>query len=240
MALLGFELLLRLFLGSFLCLFFVSRQETSEKFIRIAFRIGTGIVLSAALLLLASDSPSALGQMLMLFLSWLGLFFYTYLIRGPWRLLSFLLLMGSIGYFSSGVGILGAVGFAASLLFLGSVYMGQFLGHWFLNVPGMNIRELRRIVKILIYGLGLLTLVNLCSLGFYRILSESTFDSQLLYGMRAMWGLLPLYVLTYMIYRTTQMRSTQSTTGIYYAACIMALVGEAIAIYLKQTLGWIV
>jgi hypothetical protein len=239
MALLGFELLLRLFLGAFLNLLFVSRRETSEKFIRTGFRIGSGIAVCALSLLCFSGSPQISIWGIHILLPWFGLFLYTYVIRGPWRLLGVLLLVESLGYFGARDGLQGTVGFMGSILLLGAIYTGQFLGHWFLNVPGMNIRELKRIVKILIFALTVRTLTNLWALISYSIF-EAAFDSQMLYGMRVLWGLLPLYVLAFMIYRTTIQRSTQSATGIYYAASVMVLVGEAVAIYLKLTLNWIV
>jgi hypothetical protein len=241
MALVGFELLVRLFLGSFFCLLFVSRVETSEKFVKIAFRIGTGFVLSAVLLAFSIGRDGPLWPATLLASAWLGFFFYVHFLRGPWRAIGALLLLlaiGGLGFRDRG--FLSFVEFFGSSLLLGSIYMGQFLGHWFLNVPGMNIREMVRIVKILLFALGLRTFTNLWTLLFAGALSGASGDALLLYGIRAVWGLIPLYVLAYMIYKTTVIRSTQSATGIYYAASVMVLVGETMAIYLKMNLNWLV
>ncbi len=242
MALVGFELLARLFLGSFFCLLFVSRVETSEKFVKIAFRIGTGIALCAVLLALSMGNLAAHTQSIFsVVAAWVGLTLYVYFLPGPWRAIGALLLISSmivLGWRDGG--FLGFIEFSGSVLLLGSIYMGQFLGHWFLNVPGMNIRELVRIVKILLFSLFLRTFTNLWTLLMGGVLAEASGDAWLLYGIRAIWGLIPLYVLAYMIYRTTMLRSTQSATGIYYAASVMVLVGEAMAIYLKMNLNWLV
>ena len=55
---------------------------------------------------------------------------------------------------------------------------------------------------------------------------------------RILWGILAPYILGVMIYRTVQMRSTQSATGILYALCVMILIGEGAALFLLKNIGW--
>jgi len=270
MALLGFELLMRLFFGFFLCLLFVSRVETSERFIKIAFRIVTGVVICAVLLKMSAGLGTSASYKkytfpeTLHFLSWNGFryfapwllnfvkhyreeiafcmafggfYLYCYVLHGIWRAVGALSIFAAIAICWTRIGLLEGLSFFGSLLLLGSTYMGQFLGHWYLNVPGMHIRELNRVVNILIFALTVRTFTNLWSLITGDVVYEFSngLDFLFIYSIRMFWGLVPMYVLARMIYRTTVIRSTQSATGIYYAACVMVLVGEAIAVYIKMT-----
>jgi hypothetical protein len=53
------------------------------------------------------------------------------------------------------------VHFVLSAGVLGGAFMGQFLGHWYLNVPGMNIYELKKVSRLFILALSLKIIENL-------------------------------------------------------------------------------
>jgi hypothetical protein len=287
MAALGFELCFRLVWGSLLVLIFVSRLETSERFVKIAAHIAAGIAAFMAAVFLPvffqdGGSAAAWNRVVALALLSGGFYLYAYvtarwarilgtsaLVLSPWFMLREGLLVGPQ---------LPGLNFIASALLLGGFFGGQYLGHWFLNVPGMHIRELKRVMALLWLGLGLKTaevLGTLVSqwggergfgidpmgrplgleLGSVDALlqlnpSQSLFAMQgdgwfglgfyglLVLAMRVLWGLGAPWILAWMIHSTVRMRSTQSATGILYAACVMVLVGESAGLYLARSLGW--
>lgn len=276
MALLGFELLMRLLWGTALGLVFVRRTESSERFVKIAARIAWGLGFCAACLLSVSEDPS-LGAWTLLGLFLLGFQLYTSLVI-PWtRLLGVILVLISPLFWLWGESWPYILNFMFSGLLLGGFYSGQFLGHWFLNVPGMHIRELKRVMNFLFVGLSLKT-VEIIAFSVWHIMSapkaplvdsmgrplgvdisntdfllklnpsQSLFALEgdffmglgtyglILLSMRLLWGIFAPWILALMVRQTVETRSTQSATGILYAACVMILVGEVTAIYLRNVL----
>jgi len=167
--------------------------------------------------------------------------------------------------------------FLSSGLLLGGFFGGQFLGHWFLNVPGMHIRELSRLLSFLFIGLAAKTLEVIVAIALRlqvptaplidpmgRPLGEDVTNTDFLlklnpsnsllslegdlwlklgtYGlilvsMRLIWGIAAPWILALMVRDTLRRRATQSATGILYAACVMVLVGEAVALYIRDVLN---
>ena len=297
MALLGFELLFRLTWGLLVGVVFVRRTESSEKFVKIAARFAWGLGLTAAIMLWSADLEplsSGLGSEPDFSRQWGALFSLAMLVGGfqlytsvyaVWgrfagfavMLLAPILLAGAQLSAQSGAfpAILNTY---SSGLLLGGFFAGQFLGHWYLNVPGMHIVELKRVMKFLFAGL----IVKTLEVGYWlsqrflgdgvgsavdamgRPLGDDISNTEFLlqlnpnhsvfslegdlwlglgsYGlillsMRVLWGVIAPWVLALMIQKTVNMRSTQSATGILYAACVMVLVAEATALYLGQVLG---
>lgn len=285
MAALGFELLLRFLWGSLILLFFISRNETSERFLKLALYIAIGCSIATAALGWASlegDKSLELLKNPLIMLLALVVFFavYTFGRSRTSRIIGF------IGVFISPIplflnfDIAKFINFVSSALLIGSVFSGQFLGHWYLNVPNLNIRELRRLVSILQFSILFKTLENLWTLFFkigYNVsalpiddlgrplgidlshiqnletlhMSDGIFSLQgdLAFGMggfgliilltRVLWGILAPLILANMVKRTVEIRATQSATGILYALCVMIIVGEGSAIYLKLTLNYL-
>lgn len=282
MAFLGFELFMRLLWGCALGLVFVRRTESSEKFVKIASRISWGLGACAALLLYLSGQQN-LGAWSFLLLFLVGFQLYASLVA-PWsRLLGVFLYAFSPLFFLlnsfENHWFLSLINFLSSGCLLGGFFAGQFLGHWFLNVPGMHIRELKRVMNFLFAGLILKTTevigfviwkanfadvqptidpmgrplgLSLESADFLQRLNPSQslfalegdffmglgFYGIILVSMRLLWGILAPWALSLMISQTIKTRSTQSATGILYAACVMVLVGEATALYLRSVLGF--
>ena len=257
-----------------------SRKETSERFPRIASYIVAGTALCTAYLLRFDHEnvfeiphdPRFWGLIALV----VGSFLYSHTHQRFTRTCGFLL------YVFSAVGmvydqpVLGIVNFLTGSLVLGSVFAGQYLGHWFLTVPGLHIGELKKVVRFLFISLGLKTFEIIASLSlrdwitynnidiFGRPLAldvsqtknlmqlnlNATFfslDGDLgfgfgLFGMivfltRILWGIVAPFILAIMIKKTVDMRSTQSATGILYALCVMIIVGEGAALYLKIMMG---
>lgn len=149
-----------------------------------------------------------------------------------------------------------------SALALGGAFVGQFLGHWYLNVPNIHIQEFKRITKMA-FGSIILRSLLLVSLYFVLPLFSSSvggalselpsgefFDLRgnfwhglssygtLLFGSRVVWGIVAPLILTWMAKKTVDMRSTQSATGIFYANSVLMLLGELCALYLEKELKW--
>jgi hypothetical protein len=275
MATLGFELLFRLLWGFALSVVFVRRTESSEKFVKIAARFVWGLATAALLLGVFSDFEwRVLGSMIA---AATGFELYARVYARWGRLLGFALLMAAPFAAFGGTGVQGVLHFLSSGLLLGGFFGGQFLGHWFLNVPGMHIRELGRLMTFLFIGLTAKTLEALWAIVLRlqmasapvidpmgRPLGEDATNTDFLlklnpsnslfslegdlwlklgsYGlilvsMRLIWGVIAPWVLALMVRDSVSRRATQSATGILYAACVMVLVGEAVALYIRDVLN---
>ena len=134
---------------------------------------------------------------------------------------------------------------AASLL-VGSVSLAMLLGHWYLVIPGLPMRHLRRMTRFLGLCIVLRLVLGAVSLGTSRSVPELGGISawQVAGGVAAFFfwqrigiGLLAPAVLTFMVDRTVRIGSTQSATGLLYVTMIFVLMGELISRYLFITLG---
>lgn len=121
-------------------------------------------------------------------------------------------------------------------LLMGSVSVGMVLGHWYLVNRRLSIRALIRcsffffLISLLrtLWAI-LMTLMHLSAWSFVKnyvqLISIFTFQ-------RWAYGLILPPIFAWMIYQTARIRSTQSATGILYAAMVVTLMGELIGIYL--------
>ncbi len=135
----------------------------------------------------------------------------------------------------------------AAALLLGAVSVALLLGHWYLVLPGLALRHLRRMTVYLALALGLRLLLG-------ALVLASSEPAGSLAGMTSAWGvaagaagfffwqrvgigLLAPGILTALVDRTVRIGSTQSATGLLYVTGIFVLMGEMIARYLFLTLG---
>ena len=134
---------------------------------------------------------------------------------------------------------------AASLL-LGSVSLAMLLGHWYLVIPGLPIRHLRRMTWFLAVCIALRAALGLVSLGAARPIPALGVLSawQVAGGITAFFfwqrvaiGLVAPAILTFMVDRTVRISSTQSATGLLFVAMIFVLVGEMISRFLFVSMG---
>lgn len=172
MAELGFELFLRFLWGSALIIFWISRKETSERFLKVAFWIAVGCFLTAGYMAYAAwfpqessfpikeilSVPGGVFQRALLSLLFLicGLALYSFFSQILARSLGFFVVLCSPFFMLHPLSNpAGTFNFISSSLLLGSVFMAQFLGHWYLNVPNLHIRELARVVQLMFLSIGL-------------------------------------------------------------------------------------
>lgn len=128
----------------------------------------------------------------------------------------------------------------SSALYLGVTLGAMLLGHWYLIQPKLPIDELMRLTKgyVILSGVRAawsayviaVVLAPKSEAEIYRYLFSST--PGLFSTMRWLWGCLAPLGLSYWIWHTTKIRSTQSATGILYVACLCVIIGEILSHYL--------
>jgi hypothetical protein len=135
---------------------------------------------------------------------------------------------------------LGAAGRLASAFLLGSTMTAMLLGHYYLTSPAMSIDPLRRFVLCIAWALGLRGLVSVVDMGLGGLDGQltGTVDTLML---ASRWGVgfVGVVVATFLAWRTVQIRSTQSATGILYIAMILVLFGELTALIRARDAGLI-
>ncbi|MBI1862060.1 MAG: hypothetical protein HYR96_14190 [Deltaproteobacteria bacterium] len=128
-----------------------------------------------------------------------------------------------------------------SSLMLGAAMGAMCLGHWYLNQPKLSITELRKACLFLFVALGIRFLFSTCflvaSVSGHNLnwLMASTVGLFLL--MRYVWGLIAPLVLSFFLWETVKLSSTQSATGLLYVMVVMVLIGEIVSLYLLSYHG---
>jgi hypothetical protein len=127
---------------------------------------------------------------------------------------------------------------------LGFSMAAMMLGHWYLVQPKLSIDELGRTTLIMIFFLllrflfgttqafSLLRGMNEVEMLRYFVKAPGVFVL-----MRYLWGILGALVLSFLVWRTVKIRSTQSATGILYVVVVATLVGEILSLYLAFYFG---
>ncbi len=127
----------------------------------------------------------------------------------------------------------------SSALVLGAVTLAMMLGHWYLVTPKLSIEPLKRYAKayILLTALVALELV----LGYLLEGNQEALEllrrEDIFILFRVAWGLVVPLGMAYFIWATVAMRSTQSATGILYAAMVCTMMGEGMGLYLTLRTG---
>jgi len=147
--------------------------------------------------------------------------------------------------FSANASLVAVANSTQSMLLLGFGMMAMLLGHWYLIQPKLSIDELGRICKILIALIVLRFVFSSVVIG--QILagkSEADIYKYLLGTgegifvlMRWTWGLVGPLALSYFVWGTVKIRSTQSATGILYVVVLAILTGETLSQYLNFAFG---
>jgi hypothetical protein len=131
----------------------------------------------------------------------------------------------------------------ASGFLLGSVLCSMLLGHYYLTAPAMTIEPLKRTIALIACGLAARAVLAGIGLALLpggvapRGSWESDPGAMVLFGGRFCMGFLATGIATYMTWKTAQIRSTQSATGILYIAMIFALFGELMSLVLSGRYG---
>ncbi len=159
----------------------------------------------------------------------------TVSVRGP---------VPPVAAFSISPGVV-AINLLLVALMLGFAMTAMWLGHWYLTQPKLSIDELKRItlwlmailaVRILAAAYFTLPLLPSGEAELYRFFASS---SGIFIVMRVSWGLLMPVALLWMVWKTVQIRSTQSATGILYVLLLSVLAGETLSLYLMFHDAWI-
>lgn len=134
----------------------------------------------------------------------------------------------------------------SSTLLLGSAAAAMTLGHYYLVVIELPIAALRRLTVMLIAALALravfvgLLLIGPVHAGFAQagLVAAGRFSADGVFvWMRILFGLAGPFSLSYFIWRTVEIRSTQSATGILYVQLFLVLAGELLAKFLRIAAG---
>jgi hypothetical protein len=133
-----------------------------------------------------------------------------------------------------------------SILLLGAAAGAMILGHWYLVVLDLPITALRRLTVLLIAGLVLRAAVVAWALaGTPEGLEDARLVASGLWSpdgvfvwMRILFGLAGPLSLIWFIWKTVEIRSTQSATGILYVQLFLVMSGELLAKYLRVAAGF--
>lgn len=138
---------------------------------------------------------------------------------------------------------IGDVSRLSSGFLLGSTLTAMLLGHHYLTAPAMSIDPLKRLVGLMAIALAVrvaLSVVEMWELhqGTVDVL-DSSLGTQAGMFLAARWGMGfgGTAIATFMTWKTAQIRSTQSATGILYIAMIFVLFGELTAMVLAARSG---
>ncbi len=132
-----------------------------------------------------------------------------------------------------------------SALVMGAAILAMMLGHWYLVTPKLSITPLKRYSGSYILLTVLTALELVLSYVLYvglgnepATLTSQRWMSEIMFVLfRVAWGVLPPLGMAYWIWETVRMKSTQSATGILYAAMICTMIGEGMGLYLTLATG---
>ena len=140
------------------------------------------------------------------------------------------------------VKVLTIASFLSSAALLGGASTAMILGHWYLVIPSMQVSHLQSIVKVHIASLVVRVVVVVAAVvvaieawqpglgpSFRRYVTSV---DGVFFWQRVLFGLASPALLSYLIWETAKIRSTQSATGILYVDFFTVVVGEVLAKYL--------
>lgn len=129
---------------------------------------------------------------------------------------------------------------------LGSVLLAMVLAHWYLIEPSLPIEPLKRVLALFI-GTEVVKAALLAAVVVIHwpewasapggVLRAFVLGDALFVGVRAFLGVAAPIGLGWMTWKTVEIRSIQSATGILYAAIVFVLFGEVISLFLQLSTG---
>jgi protein NrfD len=134
-----------------------------------------------------------------------------------------------------------------SALLLGAAAAAMILGHYYLVVLDLPIAALRRLTVLLAVAVFLrvltvgLVLVGPVHAGYEeaRLVASGLWSADGVFvWMRVLFGLAGPISLLWFVWKTVEIRSTQSATGILYVQLFLVLAGELLAKYLRVAAGF--
>ncbi len=129
------------------------------------------------------------------------------------------------------------VTFAVSAVTVAAVYAAMLLGHWYLVWPWMSIRPLVRALALAAGAWLARVIVSAWHLAQAAGATDLSAAAGLLVT-HLLIGLGGAAIGLVLAWRCARIRSTQSATGILYAATAMALLGELAASVASARVGW--
>jgi hypothetical protein len=133
-----------------------------------------------------------------------------------------------------------------SALLMGAAAGAMILGHYYLVVLDLPIQALRRLTVLLIVAIVLRTAVVAIvlagpahpGLGAARTVAAGMLSIDGVFvWMRLLFGIAGPLSLVWFIWKTVEIRSTQSATGILYVQLFLVMAGELLAKYLRVVVG---
>ncbi|GAC1463921.1 MAG: hypothetical protein NVSMB9_01980 [Isosphaeraceae bacterium] len=238
---------LRLSCGLGALLLLTSGRDVPPSFFRTQCLIVLGLLVLAALDLsrLGLRGPVLYSTVLAAFLSYLGAVGWGLglpRVAGPIVVLIVLASGGALLGISHAqdprIWGLNGAGRLASASLLGATFSAMLLGHHYLTAPAMSIEPLKRFVRGMAWALIARAVLAGAGLTFGMLsLSSSGFSetlSPLFLAVRWGMGILAPAVAIVLTWKTVQIRSTQSATGILYIAVTFVLFGELTAMVLSR------
>jgi len=134
----------------------------------------------------------------------------------------------------------------SSILLLGAAAGAMILGHFYLVVIDLPIQALRRLTVLLVVALVLRALVvgvlllgpMAAGLDDARQVALGLWSPDGVFvWMRVLFGIAGPFSLIWFIWKTVEIRSTQSATGILYVQLFLVMSGELLAKYLRVAAG---
>ncbi len=136
---------------------------------------------------------------------------------------------------------LNAAGTLASASLMGSTLTAMLLGHYYLTAPAMSIAPLRSLVRWMSWALLVRALMaGLGAWYLYGGAGASSLPSSVSpFFLAVRWGMgfAGTALATYLTWKTVEIRSTQSATGILYIALALVLFGELAAMTMSRSVG---
>lgn len=129
-----------------------------------------------------------------------------------------------------------------SVVLLGAAAGAMILGHFYLVVLDLPISALRRLTVMLVVGLALRSLVVAvvllgpahAGLQDLELVARGLWSPDGVFiWMRLLFGIAGPLSLIWFIWKTVEIRSTQSATGILYVQLFLVMSGELLATYLR-------
>jgi hypothetical protein len=142
-----------------------------------------------------------------------------------------------------GLWVLNAASRGASGFVMGATLSAMLLGHYYLTAPAMSIEPLQKLLVAVAFGLAgrcLLAALGVWVLevhGSWAGASSPGGTAGLLLAARWGMGFVGAAVATYLAWKTSRIRSTQSATGILYIAIIFVLFGELTSLVMATRNG---
>jgi hypothetical protein len=133
-----------------------------------------------------------------------------------------------------------------SAALLGAAAAAMVLGHWYLVVLDLPIVALRRLTVLLAASLAARTV----AVGVALFAAAGAFDAAatvaagrwnadgIFVWMRLLFGIAGPIALIGFVWKTVEIRSTQSATGILYVQLFLVIAGELLATYLRVSAGY--